>query len=243
MIKQIKKLLVKNDYNILNIDLHSHLIPGIDDGSKSMQESIELIVEFQKLGYTRLITTPHIMSHRYKNNSKIILDGLEILKKELSKQKIDIQIEAAAEYYVDNHFIELLNNNDLLSFGDNYILFELSYSQQPLHLEQIIFDIQEAGYRPVLAHPERYLYFCKDFSKYERLKELGLFFQLNINSLSTYYSKVVQKTAYKLIDKGMINFLGSDVHHKKHMQNLINVRKTSHYKNLFSNNSILNNSL
>ncbi len=240
--QESNKVQVRDDNQLL-VDLHSHLIPGIDDGSKSMEDSIAMILKLQSLGYKKLITTPHTMSHRFPNTSEIILSGLEELKRELSYRNIDIEIEAASEYYLDEHFLELIEKGDILTFNGNYLLFEMSYMQPPINMEDIIFRIKVAGYQPVLAHPERYRFLYSDFEKYEQIKDMGVLFQLNINSLSGYYSKEAQKIALKLVEKGMIDFLGSDTHKSVQLDNLEKVKQTKQYKQIFHNNTILNNTL
>jgi protein-tyrosine phosphatase len=227
----------------ITTDLHSHLIPGIDDGSKSMEDSIQMIEAFIAQGYTKLITTPHIMSHRYPNTRAIIEEGLVELKKELKARDIVVEIEVASEYYLDESVMALVEKRDILTFGDNYMLFEMSYVQ-PLHfLEEMVFEINVAGYKPVLAHPERYLYMHDDFSKYERLKELGLLFQVNIPSFGGFYSTPIEKMAKKIADAGMINFLGSDAHKIGHLRALEQVKAEKAYASIFENNTILNKTL
>jgi tyrosine-protein phosphatase YwqE len=245
MINLIKQLFNTNNSKELPylVDIHSHLIPAIDDGAKDMQSAVELIRGVKELGFKKLITTPHTMSHRFKNSSKTILNGFESLKNELQQQNIDIEIEVASEYYLDEHFFDLLAKKDILTFGENYLLFEHAYGIKPLHYESLIFEIKVAGYRPVLAHPERYLFMHNDFALYERLKELGVYFQINLNSLGGYYSKDVQKVAHKLVERGWIDFIGSDMHHKSHLQHF---SKNLHSKNLakvFKYNTILNQQL
>jgi len=245
MITRIKNLFSKQDIEIPKIytDIHSHLIPGIDDGSKTMEESVEMIRAFQDQGYTKLITTPHIMSHRFPNTKDILEAGLVALKKELVSQNIEMELEVASEYYLDETVMELVEKREILTFGTNYMLFEMSYVQPLHHLEEMLFEIKVAGYTPVLAHPERYIYMHDDFSKYERLKERGVLFQLNIPSLGGYYSKPVQKAAKRLVDAGMVDMLGSDAHKMTHLHALQKVRAAKIYSNIFTNNTIINNSL
>ena len=245
MIKTVKKLFstASNDTFKLTTDIHSHLIPGIDDGSKTMDESIEMIEMFMALGYTKLITTPHIMSHRYPNTRAILEEGLAALKKELQARDLKIEIEVASEYYLDETVMELVEQRDIMTFGKNYMLFEMSYVQPLHHLEEMIFEIKVAGYTPVLAHPERYLYMHEDFSKYERLKEKGVLFQVNIPSLGGYYSKPVQKVAKRIAEAGMIDFVGSDAHKMTQLSALTEVRSKKTYTKIFDNNTILNNTL
>ncbi len=208
------------DLAILKCDVHSHFIPGIDDGAKTMDDSISLIRKFYNLGYKKVITTPHILADGYPNTSEIILSGLEKVRVALKNENIPIQIEAAAEYYIDFDFGRKIEEEKLLTFGKNYLLFEVSYLNPPDNLEQIIFKLLTSGYKPVLAHPERYNFWHHTFEKYEQLKEKGLLFQLNINSLTGYYSREAKKAAELMIEKNMVDFLGSDCHHFRHV-NLI----------------------
>ena len=245
MIKAVKKLFSSNPKDIPSIttDIHSHLIPGIDDGAQTMEQSIEMIEAFIDLGYTKLITTPHIMSHRFPNTRAILEEGLVLLQKELQERNMQMEIEIASEYYLDETVMELVEQRDIMTFGKNYMLFEMSYVQPLHHLEEMVFEIKVAGYTPVLAHPERYVYMHDDFSKYERLKEKGLLFQLNVPSLGGYYSKPVQKAAKRLVDEGMVDFIGSDAHKMAHLSALKAVRTKKTYANIFTNNTILNNTL
>lgn len=232
------------DLSVLKCDVHSHFIPGIDDGAQTMEDSVALIREFYNLGYKKVITTPHILADAYRNTPEIIAGGLEKVRVALKTEGIPIQIEAAAEYYIDFDFSRKLEQEKLLTFGDNYLLFEVSYVNAPDNLEQVIFKLQTNGYKPVLAHPERYLFWSHNFEKYVQLKEKGLLFQLNINSLTGCYSAETKKIALQLIEKDMIDFVGSDCHHAGHI-NLIKTQAI--YENglhkLIESGKLLNNTL
>jgi len=224
----------------LVVDIHSHLIPNIDDGSKSMDNSIELILALKELGYKKLITTPHT-SDMFPNTTEIILNGYQALIEELKRREIEIEIEIASEYYVDEHFEKLLDKGNILSFGDkNYLLFELSYFTPPHDLEDLIYEIIRRGYTPILAHPERYFYL---YDRYRDIKDMGVLFQLNINSTSRFYNKEIQQVSENLINNSMVDFLGSDTHHMTHIRNLKKSFKQSLYKKIFKTNKILNNTL
>lgn len=200
--------------------MHSHLIPGIDDGARTLEDALGLVRKMHAMGFTKLITTPHIQSEFYRNTPEIILSGLEKLREAIAVDNIPVQIEAAAEYLLDDGFEEKMKNGRLLSFGDKFILVEISYYSPPPNLQSLIFNLQCDGYKVILAHPERYTYWFNDFSKYEDLKERGVFFQLNTVSLAGYYPDPVKKYAEKLIDKGMIDFIGSDMHNMNYMNAL-----------------------
>ena len=228
----------------VKVDMHSHLLPGIDDGVESFGEAIEMIKKFSALGYKKLIITPHIMGDFYKNTPAGISAKLEELKKLLVENKVEIKLEFAAEYYLDEWFMESLKRSDkLLSFGeDKFLLFETSYINESSQLYEAIFLLKASGYIPVLAHPERYTYLYSSFDRFVELKEKGVLFQLNINSISGYYSPAAKKFAEKLIDKNMIEFIGSDCHGVRHMLAMDKSIKSKLYHKLLKLN-LLNNTL
>ncbi len=204
------------DFSKLGADLHSHLIPAIDDGTQNMDQSIVLIRRMMDMGFRKIITTPHIMADYYRNTPEIIGKGLALLKEELVKQNIDIPIEAAAEYYMDETFENKLEKGNVLTLGDGFLLFELSYINYPQNLYEMIDKIKNKGYKPLLAHPERYPYLMGSVENYRKLKERGCYFQLNTISVTGYYGKLSQKIAEELIDNMMIEFIASDMHHVRH---------------------------
>lgn len=197
------------------IDIHSHLIPGIDDGAKTIEDSIGLINELNKIGFSQFITTPHVMPPVWKNNTSIIQKGEKEVKITLDKNRLPFK--AAAEYMLDHQFLEMLKNEQLLTLKDNYLLVEMSYLNPPMNIEEILYEIQIAGYIPILAHPERYLFLHQNFDFYKKLKNIGCLFQLNLLSVVGYYGQPVAKTTEKLLQQKMIDFVGSDVHHQKHI--------------------------
>ena len=244
MFSFLKRKEKKNYLLDLKVDMHSHLIPSIDDGAKSLEESILLIKKLKNLGYKKLITTPHIMADSYPNTKESIYKGLNILKEELEKLNIDIQIEAAAEHYLDESFIDNLQNNKVLPIANEYLLFETSYISKPINLEDLIYEIKIRGYKPIFAHPERYRYIKELEVEYSKLKELGVYFQVNTNSLNGYYGKDAKKKGLFLLDKGYIDFLGSDTHHIKHLNNLEEISTNSAiWDKLLAKNKILNTTL
>ena len=241
--KKHKELREPIDLGILHTDIHSHLIPGIDDGSKTMEESILLIREMHNLGYKKLITTPHIMNDYYKNTPIIINEGLKKLKEAITKENIDIEIEAAAEYMLDDGFEDKLKAGNLLTFGNNYILVEMSYMTEFPNLSSILFELQTEGYKVVLAHPERYNYWHHTFEKYQELRDRDVYLQMNINSLTGWYSPESRKTAKKLLENNMIQFLGSDLHNEQYLNELKKSKYSVSLKKYIENSNILNSSL
>ena len=204
------------DFSALRTDIHSHLIPGIDDGSPDIETSILIIKELQNLGYKKIITSPHVMSDFYKNSSEVIFRGLDDVRTELKNQNINIEIDAVAEYYIDYDFEQKIGKEKFLTFGDNYILVELSFIEASKNFFEIIFKLQLEGYKVVLAHPERYNYF--DMKDYINLVDRGVFLQVNLLSLIGYYSPIIKCKTEDLIAANMISFLGSDCHNIKHAE-------------------------
>lgn len=228
----------------LEVDLHSHILPGLDDGSSNVYDSVELIKGMQALGKKKFIFTPHIIDGHFNNNAETINAALVKLKAELAENKIDVQLAIGAEYYLDESFMKWLEEEkELLSFGPKkYLLFETSYMNQPSFFNEAVFLMKSQGYTPILAHPERYVYAHANFEIYERFLERDILFQLNINSLTGYYSPGAKAVAEKLIDNKMIHFAGSDCHKMKHIIELQKAVKTKYYSKLLSL-PLLNNTL
>jgi len=231
------------DFSVIGTDMHSHLIPGIDDGSEDIETSIQMVIELKSLGFKKLITTPHVMCDYYKNSNETILSGLDNLKNELAKRNIEITIEAAAEYYLDEEFPGKIDNEKLLTFGDNYVLFETSYINKPENLRDVIFQLFAQKYKPIIAHPERYNYLYDDFKNYQTLKETGVFFQLNINSIIGSYSPIARTIAIDLIENNMVDFVGTDAHNLNHIYNLNACLKDKYCQKIITTASLLNNKL
>lgn len=231
------------ELSVLKTDVHSHFIPGIDDGAATMEDSISLIRGMQELGYTKLITTPHIMSDFYKNTPDIIMSGLEDLREACKKEGIAIEIDAAAEYYIDYEFLAGIKDKKLLTFGRNYVLVEISFVSEPPMLGEVVFDLLTSGYQPVLAHTERYMHWHHNFNRFEELRSRGVLLQLNINSLTGYYSPDVKKMSEQLIDAGMISFLGSDCHHQSHIGLMNSCLKEPYLHKLLESGNLLNSTL
>lgn len=232
------------DISFLRNDIHSHLIPGIDDGSPEMETTIVLLKKFIDLGYKKVITTPHVMSDYYKNNPEIILSGLNNVRKEIKKQNLNIEIEAAAEYNLEPEFEKLLDDGKLLSFGaEKYLLFELSFFDEPLRLNETIWKMIEKGFRPVLAHVERYGYWHNNYDKIEEMINRGVKLQLNIGSVTGAYGPEVKKFAERLIKDEIIEFVGSDCHHLHHLEMINHAIRLPIFHSLVKQSQILNKSL
>jgi tyrosine-protein phosphatase YwqE len=205
------------DISRIRTDMHSHIIPGIDDGARSIDESIAIIQKLKSLGYQKLITTPHIMAEVYPNNRQTITSGLDALKKELDRLQLEIEIEAAAEYYFDDNFFQNVQKGEVLTFSDNYALVEFSFHSEPSNENVLFFEMQMKGYKPVLAHFERYTYFNEFLDKAKLYKELGVNIQMNLNSLTGHYGQTVKKQAEKLIESNLVDFVATDCHRIQHL--------------------------
>ncbi|HLZ17336.1 MAG TPA: CpsB/CapC family capsule biosynthesis tyrosine phosphatase [Cyclobacteriaceae bacterium] len=196
-------------------DIHSHLLPGLDDGVADFDEALSVILELRNRGYRKLVTTPHVMSDTYRNDAAGILGKLRELNQFLAQNQVNVSVEAAAEYYFDGWlFNEVEENRPLLTFGDRYLLFEMNYMTEPYQLKEFVFRATTNGYKPVLAHPERYQFMTLE--KAEDLYNRGVLLQLNMLSFLDFYSKPVRQLAQQLVDRGWVNFLGSDCHNLRH---------------------------
>lgn len=192
---------------------------------------MRIIGLFHEMGYRKLITTPHIMQDFYNNEPEDILSRLATLREKIGQAGLEMEIEAAAEYYLDESLLQKMNQPDtLLTFGDKYLLFETSFINKPLYMDEFIFQAKSHGYKPVLAHPERYAFIHNEPELAEQLVSRGLLMQVNLNSLSGYYSRQVQKMARQLIDRKQVHFLGSDCHSEKHFDAMVEAMRTPSYE-------------
>ena len=211
--KTLLKDLIFDNY----IDIHSHLLPAIDDGALTFKDTLQLATALKNYGTCQFITTPHIMQHVWDNT----YEGIRLKEKEtvilLEQSDFKTPFKTAAEYLMNDQFVNLFQAGQLLTLKDNYVLVEMSYINPPIQLYSILFDLQIAGYVPVLAHPERYLFYHNNLSEYDKLKKAGCLFQLNLLSVVGYYGLGIRKIAEQLLKKGMYDYVGSDVHHHQHI--------------------------
>jgi protein-tyrosine phosphatase len=199
-------------------DMHSHLIPGIDDGVPDLETSLRLIRGLVDLGYKKIITTPHVNQDFYPNTPAIIGEGRAVVEAELRRQQSNVEFHAAAEYLMDEHFQQAVSTSPLLTLKDKLVLVELSFAVPAFNIRELIFELQLQGYQPVLAHPERYLYFGAAKGWYEQLRDAGCLFQLNLLSFAGYYGREARDLATYLVKKRYVEYLGTDMHHEKHLE-------------------------
>ncbi|NNT72572.1 histidinol phosphatase [Flavobacterium sp. IMCC34852] len=227
-----------------HIDIHSHLLPGIDDGAATLEDTTVLIEGLQKLGFTKFITTPHVMGEVWNNKRDQIEEKLQTTTTALKLPNLENNFKAAAEYMIDAEFVDLFKTEKLLTLKENHVLVEISYLNPPIQLYDILFELQIAGYQPVLAHPERYnFYHHPSLVDYKKLKKAGCLFQLNMLSTVGYYGERVAKISDALLKAGLIDFIGSDVHHTRHLefiQKKIVLKNHGSLPLVFQNNAFFN---
>lgn len=229
----------------IETDLHSHLIPGIDDGSRSIEDSISFIRQFMQLGIHQFITTPHIMKGGFDNNASNINAGLNKLRQRLADEHLNVKINAAAEYYFDDYFISLIGKNELLTFGKKkYLLFELPAYSKPASFETAMFELITSGYQPVLAHPERYTYMHdRKLEKYEKIRDSGVLMQTNLLSYIGHYSKEIADVAIRLTRVGLIDFIGSDLHNQNQLDRFSKAYSHPVVRQLIASGQLLNDKI
>ena len=223
------------------VDIHSHLLPGIDDGSKDDNNTISLINTLKGYGFSQFITTPHVLPGVWNNTREGIIAKETSTKTMLVNNGIDNPFKAAAEYLMDDIFLKLLKTQPLLTIKDNYVLVEMSYLNAPIQLYDILYELQLQGYKPILAHPERYLFFHFKYEEYKKLKKVGCLFQINLLSTTGYYGKPVLDICRKLLDDGMVDFTGSDTHHERHTEaykKTVLIKKTASLEEALNNNTL-----
>lgn len=222
------------------MDIHSHLLPGIDDGAKDADNSLKLINILKSYGFSQFITTPHVLTGVWNNTREDIISTEQKTIPYLKDNGAVMPFKAAAEYLMDDTFMKLYKEQQLLTLKDEYVLVEMSYLNPPIQLYDIIFELQVAGYKPVLAHPERYVFYHQKFEEYYRLKKAGCLFQINLLSVTGYYGEAVLKTAQKLLENKLIDYAGSDAHHERHTEafkNHVKLKKTEPLIEALKNNS------
>ena len=215
----------------LGVDLHSHLLPDIDDGVDTIEESVEVIKRFSAFGYHKIITSPHLRYDLFPNTKEIILEKYKLVKERLKDEGVPVQLEVTAEYFIDEHFQELMQDtNQLLVFGKNHILVEASFINEPAIFKDVLFYLNSRGLKPIIVHPERYQYFSTDKSRFLEIDQMNILWQINMMSITGYYGRGIQKMAEWMIDQKKVHFLGSDCHHIKHTDELQKLPQFKYFK-------------
>lgn len=207
--------------NQVVVDIHSHLLPGIDDGSPDIETSLFLIEELQNIGFKKLITTPHIRMEVYANTPSIIQEKLVLVEEAIRQKGLQVEIKASAEYYIDDNFTELLQQENIIPFPQpKYILAEYPMIAPLMNYEQRIFEMTKRGYIPIIAHPERYRYWHTTPEFFHRIKDLGGLLQLNILAIEGYYGPDIKNCAKYLLKNNLYDLIGTDLHHERHLGRL-----------------------
>lgn len=230
------------DFSLLGVDMHSHLLPGIDDGSKEMMQTLGMVMKMEEMGYRKLIMTPHIMEDFYRNTPEIILGKLAEVKEEVKSLGLEIELGASAEYYFDETLIEKVKTKNILPFGDNYLLFEYAFGQEPQNISTLLFEMKVNGYKPILAHYERYPYYHNRPEKIQEYRSNGILIQLNLLSLCGHYGPGVEKMAKYLVDNQFIDFVATDCHRMEHLQ-IIEKNSSNPYFKKLNDLELMNNKL
>lgn len=242
--EEVKHEPVKIDYSGIAVDMHSHLLPGIDDGSPDAATSVGYIKKLMELGYKKFITTPHVYTDLYPNTRETILAAHAVLKEELVKEHLDVEVIAAAEYFMDDLFADRLKKNEpLLTLHKNWVLVEISFMSPPPDLDHLLFELIMNGYQPVLAHPERYSYYHNKKQEYHRFKDKGCLLQTNLLSLGGYYGRNVQEAARYLVDENLVDLIGTDLHHQRHLEAMQHPLLFAELQHALQHNTILNSTL
>jgi len=202
------------------VDFHSHVLPGVDDGIKNIEEALGVLHAYENLGVRKVVFTPHIMEEYPQNDALFLRSQFEAFKKLYNG---NIEISLGAEYMLNNQFSKYLDSGDLLPVVDNYLLIETAFSNPPIYFEKQLKMIQSKGYFPILAHPERYMYMEK--ADYQNLKDMGVLFQMNLLSIIGGYGRSVERKAKELLYAGMYDCLGTDIHQLNY-----HIREITHRK-------------
>jgi tyrosine-protein phosphatase YwqE len=226
----------------IETDIHSHLIPGVDDGVQDIETSIRFIETLHSLGIKKVITSPHIMMDRYPNSADTLSTPYQSVQEKLLEKNLDIQFHHAAEYYMDEYFEELMKK-PLFTVSGTLVLVEISFMSAPPQLHQWLFELQAQGYRPIMAHPERYSYYHNELEEYVTFKQRGCHLQVNLLSLTGYYGRHIQKAAEWLIENKMVDFIGTDLHHEKHLEAILAIGKDKKLMKLLEVYPFKNNTL
>lgn len=199
-------------------DVHCHILPGVDHGAKNIQDGIELLKADMDMGIKRVILTPHVTSETFENTPETLNAAFAIFKEAVKEAGLDVELHLSAEYRIDDYWQKEYAAGHVIPMPGNYVLLENSFAQELIGSEQMMFELRCKGYYPILAHPERYSYYGHNRERYEKMHRTNVKFQLNILSLTGYYGHSVQDTARWLVKQGLVDMIGSDIHHLEHAE-------------------------
>lgn len=212
-----------------SVDIHSHILPGIDDGAKNIDESLILVEKMHKLGFRKMIATPHTYPGLYNNSNQNITESYNLV---FDKIKNEYDIGYASEYMCDDSIYEKIENNSILTFKSKHVLIEMSFMAMYNDFYNLLFKLNLNKYQPILAHPERYLFIANNFDEFRKIKKYGCKFQLNLLSITGHYGDQVLKISEKLLEENLIDFVGSDIHNLAHIKKFENKIRINNIKKL-----------
>lgn len=231
-------------FEVLGCDMHNHLVPKVDDGSKFLEESLDCLRTLKAVGFKKVYITPHFQYPRFQNDEDDIRRRYADLKETVESMELGIEMAGVAgEYRIDSGFAKRLENPRFLKVADKYVLVEFSLHQQMMGCDEMIFDMQMKGYEVILAHPERYPYLGVQSSRMEQLKNQGVFFQVNILSLGGFYGEEAKRRAHEMLDRGWVEFLGTDTHNTLYAQALSDLSRDRKMEKILEKHTFLNNTL
>ncbi len=213
-------------------DIHCHIMPGVDHGSPDEETSLKLIESEQSWGINRIVLTSHVTESTFENNPETLAAGFERLTKAVKEAENPIKLAYSAEYRIDSLFTEQYKNHQLVKFPDDYLLVENSFIQEPWGLDNLLFDLKINGFKPIMAHPERFMYYHNNKKRYDALHDAGNFFQVNLLSLAGYHGEGPKKIAEWLIEKGYADFLGTDIHNMTHVNAIDDYLRSKDFRKL-----------
>lgn len=213
-------------------DIHCHIVPGVDDGSPDIDYSEILIEDMDYMGLKRIFASPHVTQDTFENTPEKLAEPFGLLQSKAKEICPEMELHCHAEYRLDQFFMQRLKTEESLPcLPGKYILVENSFGQEPYDLDSLLFDLRMKGYTPILAHPERYKYYYQlNRHRYKELHDAGILFQVNLLSLSGHYGKAERSTALELLDSGMAQFIGSDVHRQHHTYSITEYMKSSTFR-------------
>lgn len=201
-------------------DIHCHILPGIDDGSPSVERSMQLLERMEGWGLKRILASPHVTYGTFENDPETIQAARNSLQSALDEAGSNLVLGNSAEYRIDELFESHRAAGKLLTLPGDRLLIENSFLQEPPGLDKLVFDLQVEGFRPILVHPERYAYYHSGPDRYRALHDLGLRFQINVLSLTGYYGKDERRMAEWLMNNDLVDYVGTDLHSLRHADSI-----------------------
>jgi tyrosine-protein phosphatase YwqE len=199
-------------------DMHCHIMPGVDHGSQSVEESIEMLKAEMAMGISRVILTSHTTAETFENTPETLAEGYEILKQAVEEEGLNIELHYSSEYRIDEYWDQLYSEGRIVPMPGKFLMLENSFVQELISIDELMFDLSSKGYKPILAHPERYSYYHQRRTRYQKLHSMGVKFQVNLLSLAGYFGGGARENAYWLLEHNLVDMLGSDMHSVEHAQ-------------------------